>query len=116
MLFFALQMEFSFGTKTWLPGGPLQDRQSDAAGYALGLHVPGFFDKFLNINKCLLQSEPANKVCDSLCISLKQWLISSYQVFVTIHELFNVQKNKNFQCIFEPRGFATSLEPFGIVV
>ncbi|KAF7136182.1 hypothetical protein RHSIM_Rhsim08G0230200 [Rhododendron simsii] len=66
MLFFALQMEFSFGTKTWLPGGPLQDKQSDAAGYVLGLHVPGFFDKFLNINKCLLQSEPANKVLKAI--------------------------------------------------
>ncbi|XP_058180864.1 uncharacterized protein LOC131299243 [Rhododendron vialii] len=60
------KMEFSFGTKTWLPGGPLQDKQSDAAGYVLGLHVPGFFDKFLNINKCLLQSEPANKVLKAI--------------------------------------------------
>lgn len=84
MLFFALQMEFSFGSKTWLPGGPLQDIQNDAAGYALGLHVPGFFDKFLNINKCLLQSEPANKVCDSSWKSFKQRLISSYEVFITI--------------------------------
>jgi hypothetical protein len=26
------------------------------------LHVPGFFDKIINIDKCLLQSDPANKV------------------------------------------------------
>ncbi|KAI3897859.1 hypothetical protein MKW92_013234 [Papaver armeniacum] len=30
--------------------------------YALGLHAPGFFDKVLNVQKCLLQSEAANTV------------------------------------------------------
>ena len=68
-------MEFSFGSKTWVPGGLLKGKQSDASDYALGLHAPGFFDKVLNVNKCLLQSEPANKVCNMLFISLKYRMI-----------------------------------------
>ncbi|XP_057514246.1 LOW QUALITY PROTEIN: uncharacterized protein LOC130795997 [Actinidia eriantha] len=60
------KMEFSFGSKTWVPGGLLKDKQSDASDYALGLHAPGFFDKVLNVNKCLLQSEPANKVLKAI--------------------------------------------------
>ena len=35
---------------------------NEADGYALGLHAPGFFDKVLHVEKCFLQSEPADKV------------------------------------------------------
>ncbi|CAH9145645.1 unnamed protein product [Cuscuta epithymum] len=55
------KMEFSFGSKGWVPEELLHEC-NDAQGYALGLHAPGFFDKVLNVNKCLLQSDPANKV------------------------------------------------------
>ncbi|XAR49969.1 23S rRNA (uracil(1939)-C(5))-methyltransferase [Bertholletia excelsa] len=55
------KMEFSFSNQAWLPRG-LQEKESDAESYALGLHAPGFFDKVLNVNKCLLQSAPANEV------------------------------------------------------
>jgi 23S rRNA (uracil1939-C5)-methyltransferase len=34
--------------------------------FALGLHVPGTFDKILNIDYCLLQSESANDVLNSV--------------------------------------------------
>lgn len=56
-------MEFSFGSQEWLPRESLSEKQDGNGSYALGLHAPGFFDKVLNVNKCLLQSEPANMVC-----------------------------------------------------
>lgn len=56
------KMEFSFGPKKWVPKELLQEECDNCDSYALGLHAPGFFDKVLNVNKCLLQSEPANKV------------------------------------------------------
>ncbi|KAK4427291.1 putative RNA methyltransferase CT0009 [Sesamum alatum] len=56
------KMEFSFGTKKWVPEELLGQECDETKGYALGLHAPGFYDKVLNINKCLLQSDPANKV------------------------------------------------------
>ncbi|CDO97950.1 unnamed protein product [Coffea canephora] len=56
------KMEFSFGPKPWLPPKLLEEGYGDSHSYALGLHAPGFFDKILNVHKCLLQSEAANKV------------------------------------------------------
>lgn len=56
-------MEFSFGPQRWLPVEMLDQRGEDGPeSFALGLHAPGFFDKVLNVDKCLLQSEPANLV------------------------------------------------------
>lgn len=56
------KMEFSFSTWRWIPRELLEAEQGSGNDYALGLHAPGFFDKVLNVNKCLLQSEPANAV------------------------------------------------------
>lgn len=55
-------MEFSFGSQKWLPKESLHEREDGVDNYALGLHAPGFFDKVLHIDKCLLQSEPADMV------------------------------------------------------
>ncbi|XVF74459.1 hypothetical protein PTKIN_Ptkin13bG0111900 [Pterospermum kingtungense] len=56
------KMEFSFGSQKWLPKELLHEKLEGNENYALGLHAPGYFDKILNVNKCLLQSEPANKI------------------------------------------------------
>lgn len=55
-------MEFSFGTQKWFPKESLSEMSDGRESHALGLHAPGFFDKVLNVDKCLLQSEPANEV------------------------------------------------------
>lgn len=57
-----MQMEFSFGSKRWQPKDALIEKEDGDKINALGLHAPGFFDKVLNVDKCLLQSEPANQV------------------------------------------------------
>ncbi|KAH0449569.1 hypothetical protein IEQ34_020261 [Dendrobium chrysotoxum] len=63
LIFVAVKMEFSFGAQCWVPSdGPRGDQDLIENGYALGLHVPGFFDKVLHIDKCMLQSEATNKV------------------------------------------------------
>ncbi|XP_008793198.2 uncharacterized RNA methyltransferase BH0687 [Phoenix dactylifera] len=57
------KMEFSFGAQRWIPRDSfIDDHDQIESGFALGLHAPGFFDKVLHIEKCLLQSEAANKV------------------------------------------------------
>lgn len=57
------KMEFSFGTQRWRQKDELTGELSgDEGGYALGLHAPGFFDKVLHVDKCLLQSQVANEV------------------------------------------------------
>jgi hypothetical protein len=74
------QMEFSFGTKKWVSKELMKEKENeDGEGvkletderdgcYALGLHAPRFFDKVLHVQKCFLQSDPADKVIN--CLSL----------------------------------------------
>ncbi|CAM8894292.1 unnamed protein product [Rhodiola kirilowii] len=60
------KMEFSFATQKWLPAEQLSHKQEGSDAYALGLHAPGFFDKVLNVEKCLLQSHPANTILKTI--------------------------------------------------
>jgi 23S rRNA (uracil1939-C5)-methyltransferase len=54
-------MEFSFSDRKWLLPQELGDMSIDKS-FALGLHVPGTFDKILSIDECLLQSDIANEI------------------------------------------------------
>ena len=55
------KMEFSFSAQRWiLPDEP--DPLPKPRNFALGFHIPGRFDKVLDIDRCWLQSEPANSV------------------------------------------------------
>lgn len=51
------KMEFTFSDRRWtLPDEP-EDVEKD---FALGMHVPGRFDKVLQLDACLLQTERSN--------------------------------------------------------
>ena len=70
------KMEFSFSDRPWLPHPPpppiapatgssdphpplLKGGRGD---FALGLHVPGTFDKIIDVDACLLQQERGNEI------------------------------------------------------
>ena len=55
------KMEFSFSDKRWLLPEEV-DTKEDCEHFALGLHVPGTFDKIIDIDGCLLQSERGNEI------------------------------------------------------
>lgn len=55
------KMEFSFSDRRWyLPGE--EDEASGNKNCALGLHIPGTFDKIVDIEGCLLQKEKGNEI------------------------------------------------------
>ncbi|XP_020528901.1 uncharacterized protein LOC18443678 isoform X3 [Amborella trichopoda] len=82
-------MEFSFGTKKWLPRALFHEEDNcNGNGYALGLHAPGFFDKVLHIEKCLLQSEAANKVLATIQESWRDPLLGLTPYDVHTHKGF----------------------------
>jgi 23S rRNA (uracil1939-C5)-methyltransferase len=55
------KMEFSFTDNRWLT--PEELRNADIKkNFALGLHVPGSFDRIMHIEKCWLQDEIMNKI------------------------------------------------------
>lgn len=55
------KMEFSFAEERWLTPEELKNPEIKK-GFALGLHVPNFFDRILDINYCWLQSDFFNKI------------------------------------------------------
>jgi len=55
------KMEFSFSDKKWLLPKE-RDEKKDNNSFALGLHVPGTFDKIIDIEGCLLQKEKGNEI------------------------------------------------------
>ncbi len=58
--FYRNKLEFTFSDKRWLTN---EEYNTEISNFnALGFHVPGLFDKIININKCWLQPEPSNKI------------------------------------------------------
>jgi 23S rRNA (uracil1939-C5)-methyltransferase len=55
------KMEFSFSDRRWLLPEELANSEIKN-DFALGLHIPGTFDKILQIDECLLQSSIANQI------------------------------------------------------
>ncbi|CAN5425390.1 23S rRNA (uracil(1939)-C(5))-methyltransferase RlmD [soil metagenome] len=56
------KMEFSFGASLWLTDAQIATGEKFDMSFALGLHVPGRFDKVLTITNCMLQKEVGNIV------------------------------------------------------
>ncbi len=57
------KMEFSFAESGWLTPQQLQDK-TITKEFAIGFHLPGRFDRILNIERCLLQSELLNGILE----------------------------------------------------
>ena len=60
--FYRNKMEFSFSDSRWLT---IEEVQSDADlgdRNALGFHIPGMWDKILDVKKCHLQTDPSNAI------------------------------------------------------
>ena len=67
--FYRNKMEFTFSNKRWLTLEEIQSNTEIADKDALGFHVPGMFDKVIDLNNCYLQKEPSN----SIRLSVKQF-------------------------------------------
>lgn len=58
------KLEYTFSNKKWLT--TLDDNVEDMNMDALGFHVPGRFDKILNVSHCYLQEDPSNVLRNSV--------------------------------------------------
>ena len=58
------KLEYTFSNKRWLTDRDAVVDPQDMN--ALGFHVPGRFDKILDIENCFLQQDPSNKLRNSL--------------------------------------------------
>ncbi len=56
------KLEYSFSTKRWLTKEEVATEQEIINHGALGFHKSGFFDKIIDIQKCLLQDDLSNQI------------------------------------------------------
>jgi 23S rRNA (uracil1939-C5)-methyltransferase len=60
--FYRNKMEFSFSDNRWLSLDEINSEEEIKNRNALGFHIPGMWDKILDIKKCHLQADPSNAV------------------------------------------------------
>lgn len=64
--FYRNKMEFSFSDSRWLTHDEINSDQDIGNKNALGFHIPGMWDKILDIKKCWLQEEPSNAIRNAI--------------------------------------------------
>lgn len=60
--FYRNKMEFSFSDSRWLTLEEIQSDEDLGDRNALGFHIPGMWDKILDVKKCHLQADPSNTI------------------------------------------------------
>lgn len=67
------KLEFTFADKRWLTYEEIASAGDIASTPAVGFHIPGCFDKVLDINKCHLQVDISNRIR----LAIKQFCIDN---------------------------------------
>ena len=89
------KLEYTFSNKKWLTKEEISDKSlafDEGPGgtrNALGFHIPGLFDKVLDIRECHLQAEPSN----SIRLALKQYAVDQKLSFFDIREQVGLLRN-----------------------
>jgi len=60
--FYRNKLEFTFSNKRWMTEEEIQSGQTFDNRNALGFHIPGMFDKVLDIHTCWLQDPVSNRI------------------------------------------------------
>ena len=60
--FYRNKLEFTFSARRWMTRDEITVGGDIASSPALGFHIPGIYDKVLDIHECLLLPEPSNAI------------------------------------------------------
>ncbi|HEV7231757.1 MAG TPA: 23S rRNA (uracil(1939)-C(5))-methyltransferase RlmD [Bacteroidia bacterium] len=89
------KLEFTFSNKKWLTLEQIADKSLDfsegpgGSRNALGFHIPGLFDKVLDINTCHLQADPSN----AIRLEVKKYAMEHNLEFFDIREQAGLLRN-----------------------
>lgn len=87
--FYRNKLEFTFSNKRWLTYEEVEAGTEIENNDALGFHIPGLFDKIVNINKCWLQGDPSNDIRNSI----KEYALENKLEFFDIKEQVGLLRN-----------------------
>ena len=60
--FYRNKLEYTFSNRKWLTMEDMQKEHKPGELNGIGFHIPGMFDKVLDINKCWLQDDISNQI------------------------------------------------------
>ncbi len=60
------KLEFTFSSKRWIPRSEIESGAETTTDGALGFHIPGMFDKIVDIKKCYLQGAPSDEIRNAI--------------------------------------------------
>ena len=78
--FYRNKLEFSFSDKKWLTTEQMNSGEIFENRDALGFHIPGMFDKILDINNCYLQAEPSNSIRNAVKQYAREQQLSFFNI------------------------------------
>jgi 23S rRNA (uracil1939-C5)-methyltransferase len=87
--FYRNKLEYTFADRRWFTPEEISSDETPDNPQALGFHVPGFFDKVLDINTCWLQPEPTNRIRKAV----KQFAIENNMSFHNFRENSGMLRN-----------------------
>ncbi len=76
------KLEFTFSPNGWLTDGEMNLPMEERDARALGFHMPGMFDRVLNIRHCHLQSDISNRIR----LAIKEFVIKKEYSFYNIRK------------------------------
>lgn len=79
--FYRNKLDYSFADRKWLTSEEMNvDEPAFEPG--LGFHIPGKFDKVLNISQCYLQADPSN----AIRLSVRKYCVDNEMPFMNIRK------------------------------
>jgi 23S rRNA (uracil1939-C5)-methyltransferase len=81
-LYYRNKLEFTFSDKRWLTNDEIASEKPVAQRCGLGFHIPGMFDKVLDIDACHLQPNPSNDIR----LAIKQYALTHRLSFFNLRE------------------------------
>ena len=80
------KLEFTFSDTRWLTKEEIEESDEEVNRNGIGFHIPGRFDKIIDIEHCYLQAEPSNKI--------RNWI----RAYATEHKLpfYNLRTNEGY--------------------
>ncbi|MGB0390984.1 MAG: 23S rRNA (uracil(1939)-C(5))-methyltransferase RlmD [Salibacteraceae bacterium] len=87
--FYRNKLEYTFSNSIWLTQEQIDSGIEVANRNGVGFHIPGKFDKVLDVNKCHLQSDLSNQVRDAI----KQFAFDNGLTFYNLREHTGLFRN-----------------------
>jgi len=94
--FYRNKLEYTFSPFRWLTQDEMNIEPEKRDMNALGFHIPGMFDRILDVEKCFLQPEPTNEIRLGMKQFAREQQLSFYDIRNFVGDLRNlIIRNSN---------------------